>query len=199
MIHVARNNIQQGPHSLDEIHSLLASGQLSATDLAWKEGMAEWKPLRTIPGVSAPDAPTPPPALSNPAPIGNLYASPDRMAGAAIGAPINSGMAIASLVLGILCILLFFTHIFAVIMAILAVIFGHVSRGNIRRSNGQITGGGMALTGLILGYVGMLIIAVIVAIVALFFSKVADEASGFENLMRTEMKQPEQQFPKQQP
>ncbi len=34
-----------------------------------------------------------------------------------------------------------------------AIILGHMSRGKIKRSNGQLGGGGMALTGLILGYI----------------------------------------------
>ena len=62
----------------------------------------------------------------------------------------TSAHAIWSLVLGILSFLCF--GFFA---GIPAVICGHVARSNIRKSQGALTGGGMALAGLILGYVGL--------------------------------------------
>jgi flagellar basal body-associated protein FliL len=40
----------------------------------------------------------------------------------------------------------------------LAIIFGHVARSEIKRSNGSITGSGMALAGLILGYLPLVVI-----------------------------------------
>jgi type II secretory pathway pseudopilin PulG len=55
--------------------------------------------------------------------------------------------ATVSLVLGIISILCF-----GVLTGIPAIILGHISRGNISRSMGRLSGGGMALTGLILGY-----------------------------------------------
>ena len=68
-------------------------------------------------------------------------------------APGTSGLAIASLVLGIVWIW--------GVGSLLAVIFGHVSRAQIRR--GERTGGaGMALAGLILGYIGLAAIVVII-------------------------------------
>jgi hypothetical protein len=49
--------------------------------------------------------------------------------------------------------------------SILAVIFGHVARGQIKRSNGTQTGSGMALAGLILGYIGIVGVALWIALV----------------------------------
>lgn len=43
----------------------------------------------------------------------------------------------------------------AFFMPILAVIFGHLAKGEIRRSRGMKTGDGMATAGLILGYLGI--------------------------------------------
>lgn len=62
----------------------------------------------------------------------------------------TSGFAISSMILGILGIVI--GWIILTIPSILAVIFGHVARGKIRRSGGAITGDGMALAGLIMGY-----------------------------------------------
>ncbi len=75
-------------------------------------------------------------------------------------APSTNGFSIAALVLGIV-------WVFG-IGAILAVIFGFVARKQIRDSGGQQGGGGMALAGIILGFVGIagliLWIVVVVAV-----------------------------------
>ena len=67
-------------------------------------------------------------------------------------APTNSNLAIWSLVLGLLSPFCcsFFT-------AIPAIILGHMARSEIRKSNGQLGGDGMALAGLILGYVAIVL------------------------------------------
>jgi len=59
----------------------------------------------------------------------------------------SNDKAVVSLICGILAWVLF-----PFICAIPAIIFGHIARNEIRDSNGQMGGRGMALTGLILGY-----------------------------------------------
>ena len=59
----------------------------------------------------------------------------------------SNGLAVASLVLGILW--LFW------IGSVLAVIFGHVAHGQINASHGTQVGRGMATAGLVLGYIGV--------------------------------------------
>lgn len=63
-------------------------------------------------------------------------------------APKTSGMAIASLVLSLLGLV-----ILPFIGPILGVIFGHMALGEIKRSNGTVEGQGLAMAGLIIGYV----------------------------------------------
>lgn len=46
--HFIQQDEQQGPVTDEQIKALIASGNLSADDLAWCEGMAEWKPIREI-------------------------------------------------------------------------------------------------------------------------------------------------------
>lgn len=58
-------------------------------------------------------------------------------------APPPSGKAIAALVLSLFGI------------SLLAVIFGHISRGEIKRSGGRLGGDGLAIAGLIIGWLGM--------------------------------------------
>jgi hypothetical protein len=43
--HVAKNGAQLGQMSEEEITGRLATGELSAGDLCWTDGMAEWQPL----------------------------------------------------------------------------------------------------------------------------------------------------------
>jgi len=62
--------------------------------------------------------------------------------------------AIASLILG------FFS--FLIPSAIAAIILGHISRSEIRKSQGRLKGGGIALGGLIMGYLGIAAIPVLI-------------------------------------
>jgi hypothetical protein len=59
---------RQGPVPENEIKSLIASGQLSANDLAWTDGMANWLKIGSISELypRAPVAPPTPPAPSSP-------------------------------------------------------------------------------------------------------------------------------------
>jgi len=71
--------------------------------------------------------------------------------------PQASGFAIASLVLGILWLYW--------IGSILALVFGYLARGEIRRDPQRVGGRGMATAGIVLGWVG---IATLVAAVSFF-------------------------------
>jgi len=66
----------------------------------------------------------------------------------------TSGKAIASLVFGLLFLFPPF--------AIAAVIFGHLSLSEIRKSAGRLTGNGMAIAGLVFGYAGLSVIPVLI-------------------------------------
>lgn len=65
----------------------------------------------------------------------------------------NSALAIWSLVLGIIGLVSFFC--IGILFAIPAVICGHVALGRINRSAGTLGGYGLALAGLIIGYVSL--------------------------------------------
>ena len=68
----------------------------------------------------------------------------------------TSGMAIASLVLGL---------VWAYgIGSILAIVFGFIAKKNIREAGGMETGGGMATAGIVLGIIG--VVAVVIIIIA---------------------------------
>ncbi len=80
--------------------------------------------------------------------------------------PRNNGFAIASVVLGALGILL--SWFVLAIPSILAVIFGHIARSQIKASAGRQAGAGMALGGLIMGYVIVALVPIgIIAAIAI--------------------------------
>ncbi len=92
----------------------------------------------------------------------------------------TSGKATASLICGIF---FFFWPV-----AVVAIILGHIARGEIRRSGGRLKGAGTAMAGLVLGYIGVAIIPVILIVAAiaipnLLRSKIAaNEASAVGSL-----------------
>jgi hypothetical protein len=73
--------------------------------------------------------------------------APGQASPVAILAPRTNGLAIASLVLGIVWVYW--------IGSILALIFGYKAKGEIDRSNGMQTGRGMAIAGIVLGWIGI--------------------------------------------
>lgn len=93
---------------------------------------------------------------------GQWYGGPPAM-------PRTNGLAIASLVLGILWLYW--------IGSLLAVVFGHVALRQVRRANGWQEGRGMAIAGAVLGWIGIAILAVLV-IVGL---AVADDLDDYDD------------------
>lgn len=61
MIHVNRGATSLGEFSEDEVREGLRTGRFTPTDIAWREGMANWQPLSEFPQLGA-AAPTAPPA-----------------------------------------------------------------------------------------------------------------------------------------
>lgn len=47
-IFLARNKVQAGPYSLDELNTMLASGEVVLDDLIWHEGMDNWQRLGDV-------------------------------------------------------------------------------------------------------------------------------------------------------
>ena len=60
-----------------------------------------------------------------------------------------------------------------VIGAIVAIVCGHLARGEIRRSGGALDGDGLAVAGLVLGYAHLAVLALLVFVALLFFGGLA--------------------------
>jgi hypothetical protein len=96
--------------------------------------------------------------------------------------PTMDGKAMASLLLGFLSIVPL--SIFA---GVPAVVLGHLSRASVRRSQGRLKGSGLALAGLIMGYLSLALFPVVfftgIAIPHLFRGQIAvNEASALNTL-----------------
>lgn len=49
----SKNGVQLGPVTDGEIRGKVASGEISATDMVWKEGMRDWLPVGNVEELSA--------------------------------------------------------------------------------------------------------------------------------------------------
>ncbi len=123
----SRDGQQIGPVEFSEIERLRAAGELTAESLVWQQGTAGWVKLGTI--LDPAGQPVVPPPAAPPA---------SRI----------SALAICSLVFGILglCCLLF----------IPAIICGHIALVKMSSDPG-LKGKGMAIAGLVLGYLVLLL------------------------------------------
>ena len=108
----------------------------------------------------------------------------------AVGSPVpqqidqqTDGKAVASLILGVLALTCFW-----ILTGIPAIVLGHISRSNIRKSMGRLKGEGMALAGLIMGYLSLAALPFILIIAAIAIPNLlrsrtaANEASAVASL-----------------
>ena len=123
--------------------------------------MTDWLPIsQVLPPLSNQNVATPTPPSTD----GTPYAPPaaDLNVGPGVPpptGPANNGLAIASLICGIMGFLCG-----GIFVAVPAIIMGHIARGQINREPEKFQGGGMALAGLILGYVCLAINILIIAL-----------------------------------
>ncbi len=99
------------------------------------------------PACGSPAAQTSPAALPGYEPPSAVLSSGAPMSPPAPMPAVTNGLAIASLVLGILWVMW--------IASLLALIFGYVALGQIRESGGTQGGRGLAIAGIVLGWVGV--------------------------------------------
>jgi hypothetical protein len=128
----------------------------------WLASDGRYYPPEQAPGAQGP----PPPTFTGYAPYG-----------APVMQVTTNGLAIASMVLGILWLYW--------IGSILALVFGYVAKGQIDRSAGRQGGRGMAIAGIVLGWIGVAILAVVIVAAIAFRDDIdgynSDPSDGFCN------------------
>ena len=160
--HIARDGESLGALNEEDIPEALFAGSIQLTDLVWGEGMEDWQPVSEIVDIEE----LPQPSLSTvrrPPPLikGEAYAPPrpvpiTPVRGVAAGAPIPmsvpapgrrsngaSGMAIASLVLGIVSLCA------GPLAAVPAIITGITALRQVARRRAE--GKGVAIGGIVCG------------------------------------------------
>lgn len=60
----SKNGTQLGPVGEHDLRSKLASGEISQTDLVWRDGMADWLPAAKVPELAVVSAAVVPPVTS---------------------------------------------------------------------------------------------------------------------------------------
>jgi hypothetical protein len=143
-IHVARDGKQLGVFSLEEINRQLAAGTLNLSDQAWYEGAAGWAALSTVPGVSAAVSASAPQVFPTPAPGAPMTLAPQRKI---------EPLAIMALVFGGIGVFGFCCGLF-LMAAVAGVVCGHLALSKIK-ANPELEGHGLALSGLIIGYIAI--------------------------------------------
>lgn len=144
---------QQRPVAEDELGGLVKSGAIKAGTLLWNETMADWKQAAEV----RPDlfgTVTTPPLLS---PVQRREIVVNRTVVAGQRSPTDP-VAVCALVFGIIGLLFCGAPVFS----LPGIICGHISRRRARDEVNPSSNGGLALAGLITGYIGLALFAVVV-------------------------------------
>jgi type II secretory pathway pseudopilin PulG len=125
------------------------------------------------------------PQQYTPQPQNPSQAQPYRGQNQPLSAQQTDVKATASLVLGIMSL-----FCLSVLAGIPAIILGHMSKANIRRSMGRLKGDGMATAGLVMGYIStaampLILIIAAIAIPNLLRAKISANESAAASTMRT--------------
>lgn len=123
---------QVGPVSREEVRSAVQRGEISPASYVWSEGMEQWAPAASVPGLLEMAAGMVPPAI------------PTQKE--------NAPGAIGSLVCGIIGL-----FCCAFVFGIIAIVWGLSARRKIEDNPQRYTGDHYALAAIILGIVGLLI------------------------------------------
>ena len=153
-----------------ELQAGIESGKYGEKTLVWTKGMSGWLPLSDPSWekhgiVLEPEPPKLPNPIEDKTPQSASESNPNLEAKAFSkiektenlqvekNPPKISGIAIASLVCGLLCI------------PVVSIVLGHIARSQIKKSKGTVYGKGIALAGLILGYIPMVSSLVLLAVI----------------------------------
>ncbi len=159
-------------HSVAEadLGSLIETGVVTSTTLVWNESRSDWSPA----GEALPDkfegGPVMPPAMTSSQTKQAITAIP----GGGGQKPAADAVSICALVFGILGI---FTCI--PFLSLAGVICGHIGRKRARLETGPSSNGGLALGGMITGYIGMALFLIFVLVYgAIIVAAIASESAG---------------------
>lgn len=143
---VQSKGVQKGPYSLEEAKQLLEAEELNPADLAWTEGLPEWRALSSFPELQ-------PAAYQQGRPAATPPPFPVKK---------TEPLAVWSMILGIVSLI--GCGFGGFLAAIPGVVCGHIGMSRIKR-NPFLKGNGMAVAGLVTGYVSIASLPLVAALV----------------------------------
>jgi hypothetical protein len=189
MWYYEKNGSQLGPTETSELRPLFERGELHGGSLIWREGMPDWSPasqvdefkdlVATAPAFVAPAAPAHP----QPRPM-----DPSMMP------PKTNGLAVTSMILGIVSLPLSLFCAIGILLGLPAIICGHIARGKIRTSNGSETGNGFALTGLITGYLDVVLNIIVGIFIVLSYNRGKEEVEKVKQEVEIQRQEQEERL-----
>ena len=144
---------EYGPVTATQLQQWVTEGRVNPQTRVQPDGSTDWKPLVEYPEFQ------PAPATTAPPPLPPVVASK------------TVGLAITSLVLGILSI-----TCFSILTGIPAIICGILALNRINKSSGRLRGQGQAIGGLVTGGVSLLMIPIMAAMLLPAFSAAREKA-----------------------
>ncbi len=157
---------QCGPVEQDELIGLLSSEKISWSTLVWREGMDRWLPARQIsefqsalPVVEATTRATEGGPVVQPA-VSSVYQAPQTsvVGGELVIGPKLNVCALLSMIFGIVGLMIAICcFLFAFLCSPAAIVLGHIGYSQVKKAGGRQTGGGFAIAGLVMGYLGVLL------------------------------------------
>lgn len=181
----AHDGKQSGPVPISELERLAGDGKFDPEkDLVWREGQPDWKPAVTVPELEAlfkKESTMEPASAADSAPAASPYEAPRtqptpsyQATPAQVGGPTSNGLAVASLVCGLVGFFTCFIWCLSIPLAIAAIVTGHLASSKIKGDPARYSGKGLARTGLITGYLALVLTIVFVA-VATYMSTLSPE------------------------
>src|SRR6185436_13144219 len=156
---------EYGPATLEQIQHWIREGRVNSRTPLLGPGATDWKAAAEYPEFNLP--PVPPPV----APV--AAARPVSTASPIHPSVQERGLAVTSLVLGILSLVCF-----GLITGIPAIICGHIAHNRARRSPERYGGAGLAVAGFVTGYVGLLMSLLLPALLLPAFAKAKERAQS---------------------
>ena len=151
---------EYGPVSVEQLLEWVTQGRVSKTTKVKGETDSEWQTLETLPDFAGIMASPPPLLAGTPA--------------ATTATPPTSGLAISSLVLGIL-------GLFSCgATAVIGLIFGIISFSKIKKSQGRLSGSGLAIAGIVVSAIFILMLPVFAALLLPALSKAKAKAQTIQ-------------------
>jgi hypothetical protein len=157
---------EYGPASVRLVRQWIVEKRINAQTRVKLEGTAEWRPIGELPEFSDVFSPAPaavPPDA--PPPVSAREPLPP--------APPRTGLALASLVLGIVSLLCG-----GLLLGIPAIIMGHVAHNRARRSPDEFGGAGFAIAGFVTGYCSVVATVLMLGIMLPALAKAKEKAEA---------------------